>query len=211
MKSCDAIHRRHVRNISVSVRRRGARQVVGWACLLLALPAGHAAPAEYSEYEVKAAFLYKFMSFVEWPREQVPEKDQPYTIGILGTDPFGEVLDTVVRNKTVRGHQIEIVRSEDIAALADCHVLFVSASESERFEDVVEALEDKSVLIVAEEEDAAERGAVISLIRESDRIRLEVNVGEAKKRNLKMNSQLLDVAEVVETEGDRGSRDKDDA
>lgn len=165
--------------------------------------------ADYSEYEVKAAFLYKFVSFVEWPSQAEPEPSKPYLIGILGKDPFGNTIDDIVRQKSVRGHAIEIRRAEDETELSDCHVLFIAASEQSRFKDVLTHFKGANILTVGESDDAAESGAVMSLYTINGRVRFEVNIDAAKAASLKISSDLLDVAIVVEDdenakEGNRG-------
>jgi hypothetical protein len=164
------------------------------------------APAEYSEYEVKAAFLYKIISFVQWPEDAKPQKDAPYVIAILGEDPFKSALDDVVKSKTIDGHPITIKRSKEIDELGMCHLLFLPASESGRMTDVKQWAKGKNVLTVGEADNSAKQGLIVSLIKRDDRIRLEINVGAAREASLKINSHLLELAQIVGREEEKSGK-----
>jgi hypothetical protein len=163
-----------------------------FATALLPL-AGAAGP---TEYEVKAAFLYNFARFVEWPRD-APGEDGAFVVTVLGRDPFGSVLDDTLRGKTIDGKRVVVrraLRSEDVGR---SHILFISDSEKDRLPEILKGLDAAPVLTVGEMSQFAERGGVIRFKLDQERIRLEINVAAAERSRLKISSQLLKLARIV--------------
>jgi len=172
------------------------------ACLALVLfafaaaplqPAGAAGP---SEYEVKAAFLYNFARFVEWPLD-APGDDRTFVVTVLGRDPFGSVLDDTLRGKTIDAKRMvvrRVLRSEDVGR---SHIVFISDSENERLPAILKSLEAAPVLTVGDMNQFAERGGVIRFKVDQERIRLEINVAAAQRSRLRISSQLLKLARIV--------------
>jgi len=156
-------------------------------------PAGAAAP---SEYEVKAAFLYNFGRFVEWPLGAMGG-DGTFVVTVLGRDPFGSVLDDTLRGKTIDGKRVvvrRVLRSEDVGR---SQIVFISDSEKDRLPEILKNLDAAPVLTVGEMSQFAERGGVIRLKVDQDRIRLEINVAAAERSRLRISSQLLKLARIV--------------
>ena len=158
------------------------------AACVLSLPVAAAGP---SEYEVKAAFLFNFSKFVEWPEKAFAGPGSPIAICVLGENPFGTLLEDAVRGKQVNGRDLEV---RDVTSAAGCHVVFVGAAESARDAEVFARLADQPVLTVSDAETAAARGAIIGLTLEENRVRFEVNLVAARKAGVKLSSQLLKVA-----------------
>ena len=152
------------------------------------------------EYPVKAAFLYHFLEFVEWPRAS-PLPPARVTIGVLGRDPFGEVLDKAILKKIVQGRTLTIRRFASIDDLEACEILFISTSEMKQLPQILERLQGAAVLTVGEADRFARRGGMIGFVLEDDRVRLEVNRAAADKAGLQISSKLLAVARVVKAEG----------
>jgi len=154
---------------------------------------------ELPEYAVKAAFLYHFAHFVDW---SAPRPDPAaVTIGVLGKDPFGDLLDNAVVGKTVSGRRVTIRRFASIEALQPCDILFISSSEASRLPQVLSRVGKWSVLTVGEADRFARRGGMIGFFYEDSRVRLEVNVGAADAAGLRISSKLLSVARLVKPEG----------
>src|SRR6187551_312193 len=106
--------------------------------LLLALGTPAALPAQVSrEYDVKAAFLYNFITFTEWPEEAFSTPASPYVIGVLGDDPFGRALDEIVNGERIKGRPLVVRRVDQVGDARRCHILFISNSESRRVNDVI--------------------------------------------------------------------------
>ena len=108
----------------------------------------HAASKTPTKEEVQAAFLYNFCKFVEWPAESLRGTGAPIVIGVLGTDPFGKVLDRTVSGKTIAGRPLVIERLGKGDDLSKCHILYISASEEGRLGDVIREIEGHAVLTV---------------------------------------------------------------
>jgi hypothetical protein len=161
------------------------------ACGLAVAAAHLAAAAGPSEVDVKAAFLFNFTKFVDWP-EAAGAKD-PITICVLGENPFGSVLGDAVRGKTVNGREV-VVQERSTSGAATCNIVFIASSEQARLDEVLGRLATRPVLTVSDAEAAAKRGAIIGLTTEKNRVRFEVNLNAAKTAGLKLSSHLLKVA-----------------
>jgi hypothetical protein len=151
-----------------------------------------------SEYEIKAAFLYNFIKFTEWPPADLGKAQDPIIIGIVGKDPFGAVLDKTVAGEKVHDRAILVRRFPRMdAAAANSHVLFISASETNNLPAILKLLEGDAVLTVSDMENFAERGGVINLKNQNNKIVFEINLDAAKRVGLVMNAQLLKLAKIV--------------
>lgn len=162
--------------------------------LALFLYGGVAGAQSASEYEVKAAFLYKFASFVEWPPGA---GSTPICIGVLGEDRFGEFLDRVVRGKQVAGHPFAISRFRAAGEAAHCEIVFISASEQGKLHEILGALRGRPVLTVSEIPGFCERGGAINLKVIDSAIRFEINPAAGERSGLHFSSKLLSLAKVV--------------
>ncbi|UFS69225.1 YfiR family protein [Geomonas sp. RF6] len=155
------------------------------------------APAEEtsaaSAPQVKAAFLYNFLKFTEFP-------DAPASgticLGVLGKDTFGDALDGV-RGKTARGRKVVIARFRRVDEVKECDVLFISESEKGRLPHVLRALQGTHTLTVGDQEGFCEAGGMINLISSRNKVGFEVNVGAANRARVRISSQLLKLARSV--------------
>ncbi len=193
----------------------GSRAARGLAILLcvMSLPLlqvriCHAGADAPSEYEVKAAFLYKFISFVEWPDESFPEDETPIQIGILGDDPFGAILDRMVKDKSINHRRLRVKRSNDPSELTDCHIVFIAKSDADNIKTLAPNFHNRHVLTVGDSPGFAERGGIINLIEQDGKVRFEINPEAAKRAHLHISSQLLALAKVVETKRDEDREKK---
>jgi len=162
------------------------------------------------EYKVKAAFLYNFARFTEWPAEKFESEDSPLVIGIVGEDPFGEHFDKLVKDKKIGNRPVRLRRLKEIAEAVDCHVLFVGGLGREEVEKLFEKLGDRPVLTVGERPKFAHSHGVINFVIEDEKVRFEINPGRAKQRGLKISSRVLQLAKIVESDGEsRKEREED--
>lgn len=167
---------------------------LGLILLLLPGASGRAQDSQPSEYELKAAFLFNFAKFVDWPPEAVPPKNTPFIIGILGENPFGADLEKVIRDKKVNDHPIEIKPCRTAAEATNCHILFICSSEKDHLAEIVKSLNQASVLTVGESDRFIEGGGMIRFFTESKKIRFQINDEVAKKAKLKISSKLLSLS-----------------
>jgi hypothetical protein len=148
------------------------------------------------EYKVKAAFIYNFVQFVEWPPGGVA--DAPMVIGILGEDPFRGALEEVVEGKSAGQRRLSVKHFARVADLKDVHVLFVPGSEEQQLGAIREKLAGASVLTIGESEDFASAGGIIRFFLEGGKIRFEINLRAAVAAKLKISARLLKLARVLE-------------
>jgi YfiR/HmsC-like len=153
-----------------------------------------------TETQVQAVFLYNFSRFVEWPAQAFAAPNDPFVIGILGSDPFGARLDEAVRNEEVNGHPLTVHRFRNVAEVDNCQILFVDRSETARLGEILAALDHRSTLTVSQADGAAQRGVMIQFATENNRIRLRINVASARASGLTISSKLLRPAEIVATD-----------
>jgi hypothetical protein len=168
--------------------------------MILLLLFGLALPAEsppVKEYQVKAVFLYNFAQFVQWPAEALPADSSPLVVGILGDDPFNSYLDEVVRGESVNGHPLKVVRYNSLEDVRDCHVLFVSSSETSRLEPILRSLKSRRILTVGEHELFSRLGGMVSFVTKQGKIRFRINLDAVQAADLTVSSKLLRLAEIV--------------
>ncbi len=149
------------------------------------------------EYRVKAAFLYNFTRFVEWPPNAYASADAPLEICIIGNDPFGRQLDQTVEGKSSNGHPLTIRRIRQSSDADSCKLLFISTSEQPRARDVIYALRGKPVLTVGDNSDFISHGAIVSFLLVDGKVRFTINQGAAEQARLTISSKLLGVAHSV--------------
>lgn len=156
-----------------------------------------AAPEVSKEYQVKAAFLYNFTKFVEWPASRFSDATSPIVIAVLGRNPFGEELNAIVRERKVngRGLVVKIIDSADEAAAA--HLLFVGADAEDRLAGKMDALQKAGVLTVGESPRFIASGGVINFTLEADKVRFQINPQAGEQTGLKISAQLLKLAMIV--------------
>jgi len=150
-----------------------------------------------SEYQVKAAFLYNFAKFVEWPDTAFSDTLAPLNICILGKNPFDGSLD-VIRDKTVRGKSLIVTRNPSIEKLGSCHVLFISASEKNQLSQIIRSLKNVSVLTVGDMEGFTLTGGMINLVMRDNKVAFDINLKSARHAGLRISSQLLRLANTVQ-------------
>lgn len=149
------------------------------------------------EYRLKAAFLFNFAGFAEWPANAFAAADTPMVIGVLGDNPFDGFLDEAVHGEKVNGHPLAVKFYHSIAEAQSCQILFISASEEEHLEADLADLKGKNILTVSDLADFARRGGIIQMATENNKIRLKVNLNSAKASGVVLSSKLLRPAEIV--------------
>jgi hypothetical protein len=181
------------------------------ACLLcasLALPS-HAQTAnssDSSEYLIKAGFTYNFAKLMQWPASTFPQPDSPIIIGILGTDPFGNTLDTVLAGKKVNARSFVVKHLKWGTDIKGCNILYVSTSEAAHLDEIFRMVKGLPILTIGQMPDFAKRGGIINFIIEDDKVRFEVNVEAAKQADINISSRLLTLAKIIPQTGSDGSK-----
>jgi hypothetical protein len=184
----------------VAVRFRFASRALAAAALASVLVA--AVPIQAgtpSEHQVKAAFLYNFANFVEWPDGALGPAGAPIKVCVVGADPFGGALDDAFRDQVVQGRRVQIVRGPTLAAVGRCHILFLSQSEQDRWPALLKELGNAPTLTVADGPPLVRQGGMVNFVIEAKRVRFEINRGAAEHAGLRISSKLLALARLVES------------
>jgi len=156
-----------------------------------------AADESLSEYEIKAAFLYNFAKFADWPESAFSKPAAPLVIGILGKDPFGPILDQVVEKKPIDGRPVFVKRLKNAREAKGVHILFVPRTDNAELGRAFKEIDPLAILIVGENEKFAERYGTIGFFIEENRVRFEINVASAERAGIKLNAKLLQLARIV--------------
>lgn len=171
-----------------------AHRLVICVCLLVAtlMPSSHLM-AQTSEYQVKAAFLYKFAGYVQWPEHRFTDEASPIVFGVMGAEQLADTLEQIVTGHTVNDRPIEVRRLSPGSSVVDVHVLFVSQSSLSRVDSVLSELASSSILTVTESPLRPE-GSVINFEIINDKIRFDVSLDTAEQGGLDISARLLQVA-----------------
>jgi hypothetical protein len=146
------------------------------------------------EYEVKAAVLYNFAKFVEWPDDAFANDSAPLVIGVVGDNPFGNGLEEAINGKTAGGRTLAIRHFSQKDDLRNCHMLFVCASQTRRVSQILAAVSEASVLTVSDIEGFLAAGGMINLVMENGHVRFLIRASAATRVRLKISSKLLSLA-----------------
>ncbi len=166
------------------------------AGLALALTPLQAAPASPNEYALKAVFLYNFCRFIDWPQAAFNSRDEPLIIGIIGNDPFGPLLAEAVAGENYHGRPIQIEHYRRSREIRHCHLLFVGQSKMDQLDQIIAAVAGKNVVTIGETEAFLDRGGMIALSAERNRVRLRINSSALRNARLNVSSKLLQVADI---------------
>jgi uncharacterized protein DUF4154 len=164
-------------------------------CAAAHLPAAESATAD----QIKAAYLFNFAKFVEWPAEALPQGDSVVTFCALGLSPVVDELDSVLRGKTITGHRIALRRLQSPEEIAGCHIVFLAAGASKQQQRLLKAASGHPVLLVGDSPGFAQSGGAMNFVMESGKVLFEVNTSAVEGARLKMSAKLLALARIVAT------------
>ncbi len=168
--------------------------MVGLVCFLAASNARVCAQ-EVSEYQVKAAYLYSFAKFIDWPAKDLQQPT--FRMCVLNNKAFETTLAGIVKNKAVRGHPVNVMAVQNADEARNCHILFIGAVQNKNAGPLLESIKDRSVLTVGETTEFMEEGGMINFFLENDHVHFRVNQRVASQAGLHLSSRLLSVAKVV--------------
>lgn len=159
-------------------------------------PNTHAQRHSASEYEIKAALLYNFAKFVEWPAQTFPQENTSITFCALSETPLDQPLDSL-KNKTLNGVKLEIKHFKNAREVEFCHVLFIVSSQEESIEQILRRLDGSSVLTIGETEGFTQLGGMINFTVVERKVHFEINRASAERAGLMISSKLLALAKIV--------------
>lgn len=188
--------------LAASAFRWGNRLLKGWTGIWILLSALFFAERQEAwaegvakEYQVKAAFLYNFFQFVDWPPQAFAEPQEPLVIGVIGDDPFNGYLDELVRGEKIKSHPLVVRRYHQLDEIKQCHVLYVCQSESRHLKEVLSMVKGKNILTVSDADGFVRDGGIIRFVTENNKIRFKINVDAARAARLTISSKLMQAAE----------------
>lgn len=164
-----------------------------WLLTSFPLPAQRAVHSATDE-QVRAAFFYQLAQFITWPEE----KDRaPIQFCVLGNDGFADMLDAVLKGKTIREHGLSVRKANSLEQLGGCHVAFLALGKRKQLQDTLARWAYTQMLVVGEAEGFTEMGGMVNLRIDEGRVTIEINLNAARKAGLDIRSQLLQVARIV--------------
>lgn len=185
------------------VEKSGCFQQFICVCLIMVAvsfwqPSANAAEesAVQEEYVIKAFYLMNFCKYVSWPEESFETGDAPLMICILGRNPFGKGL-AAFEEKNAKGHPFVVQFCDDVNAIPACHVLFVSKSMQDKWDDIIARTKSKPILTVGDMDGFAKHGGIINFFMHKDKIRFEINQKAAEAASVQISSQLLKLAKIT--------------
>jgi hypothetical protein len=158
-----------------------------------------------TEYEIKAAFIYNFAKFVEWPASAFAQPQSRLILCLIGKDVFGAALDTI-DHKLAQGHELQVRRQVLLEEVKSCHILFVSESERGNLAPIFRALAGTSVLSISDMDRFAEAGGMIGLYKVDNQVQFAINLDAARDASLQINSQLLKLARIIRRSANEGGK-----
>jgi hypothetical protein len=174
---------------------------------IVALDSGRPVSAQSNalgEYQIKAAFLFHFGQFVEWPPEALKDADSPLTYCTIGEDPFHGSLEVALSGKTIGARVLRVQHFRKPQEIQGCQVLFIGAGERKLLPAILAGVKGDSVLTVGESEHFVQDGGMIGFCLEENKIRFEINLEVAQKAKFRISSRLLALAQSV-IGGQRGT------
>lgn len=163
--------------------------------LAMAAPAVRAAQA-YSPTAVKAAFLYRFAGYVEWPAAQAGAA--VFSIAVLGESEVADQLEQLLPMQTIHGRPAQVRRIHRVSEIGDAQMLFIAATAAKDLRAQIAPISSKPVLVVTDDTRGLDAGSTLNFVEVDRRIRFEVSLGAAERAGLKISSELLSVAMRVE-------------
>ena len=174
----------------------GRTTIVGVLLLFTAM-LGSINAQSTTDIRVKAAFVYNFAKFIEWPGFTNSASNTPIKIAIVGEDPIKSELESVVRGKSIDAHPIEILKFQSLTEIQPCHLLFISNSERANLPQILKLIRNTVVVTVSDMPDFLDQGGQIAFLSQENKIRFEVNIAETERVGVKLSSNLLKLALAV--------------
>jgi hypothetical protein len=151
------------------------------------------------EYQLKATFLYKFASYVEWPASAFAQTNTSFTIGVVGADKVVAALNSLTGTHLVNSRALQVKVFKPGEPVTGVQILFVGKQENGHLKHLLDPIQSQPILTVTESVGALGSGSVINFVQVDDRIRFEVSVTQAEREGLKISSRLLGVAQKIES------------
>ncbi len=171
------------------------RNIVFCCLLCLVFTLSHFCYANISrEYQIKAVFLYNYSKFITWPEHAFSSAGSPFTLCLLGKDPFGQILDITVEKENMRGRKVEIKRIQQIDDITGCQILYISKSVEFQLRKIYRHVRQYPILTVSDISDFVGRGGMIEFINENNKVRFTIDSEQLRSVGLQADANLLKIA-----------------
>jgi hypothetical protein len=155
------------------------------------------------EYRIKAAYLFNFGRYTHWPVGTWSNKQAPFVIGILGTNPFGSALSQIASQKPLQDRKIVVHHFKDLSEYQPCQILYVSEDVPlQEQKEIIKKLSNTKVLLVGERHSFLEEGGMVAFLLEANKVRFGVNLDKVEQNNLKISSKVIKLAAIVKKDGE---------
>jgi hypothetical protein len=178
-------------------RARAWWWAVGAVFVLVSAGQPISAAQAMNEYQVKAAYLYNFAKFVEWPARAFENSTAPIRLCALNYPSFDSELSQMVKGKTIAGRPVAVVEVGNVEQARSCHLLFINSTQDKQAQHIIESLRDTSVVTVGESNGFVEKGGILNFVLVDDRVQFQINHKAANQAGLRISSQLLSLARLV--------------
>ncbi len=156
---------------------------------------------QFTEYEVKAAYIFNFTKFINWPESSFDNSTSPYVLGIYGNDPFGEIIKKIIGNRQSNDRKWVVKYYNRPEQIKKCHILFITDVRNSEVNQLLETIENKPILSVGDEVDQfCQQGGIINFTPKNSSKRFEINNKKAKKAGLSISSKLLMLSKIITTD-----------
>ncbi len=151
------------------------------------------------EYEVKAVAFEKLSLFIDWPPNTFNETNDQFVITVFGQSPFGNILERVYNGHKIKDKTVKIVYIKDIRDLPECQILFIPEIKKNELKDILDFINNKPILIIADKQGFAEAGCFISFYNYEDKLHFEINQKAMESAGFTIDYKLLRVSKIVNT------------
>jgi hypothetical protein len=153
-------------------------------------------PKGYSEYKIKAGYIYNFARFIKWPEQSFENHPNSFLLCLIEGDPFASQFDKV-KGKSITGKKLTIKRLSSQGNLKQCQILFIPTTKRKNMRAIIKSLKNSHVLTVGEVQGFHKLGGMVGLIKKDNQVKLEINLQATKKKELRINAKLLEIATIV--------------
>lgn len=156
---------------------------------------------QFTEYEVKAAYIFNFTKFIEWPEATFDNNASPYVLGVYGNDPFGSIIKRIIGNRESKGRHWIVKYYNRPQQIKKCHILFITDIKNSELNRLIKQIKDQPILTVGDEVNQfCQQGGIINFTPKNSSKRFEINNKAAKNAELTISAKLLMLSKIITTD-----------
>lgn len=169
---------------------------LGFLFLFIPLTQSIAQARPANEQQIKAAFLYNFTHFIDWPASTFASAKAPFVIGIVGDDPIAKYLNDLVKDEMLNNRNIIIQKFPNYRDIGTCNILYIPNKEAMKMKSLLPELNRRGILTVVDDGDFSKWGGIVCFLKNNNKLRLQINISEAKAAELTISSKLMNVSDI---------------